>query len=313
MTSAVAPIFVFGALRSGTTMFRLMLDAHAQIANPGEFDFIARFLQRGADGAWTYDREALALDRVFVHRGFEAPSHLDGAALLDCFIDQIRAMSAPGVFTINLHDGFDKLAALHPDLRVIHVLRDPRDVASSSLAMGWAGTLWHAVGHWIETETQWGRAEALIAPENRLELRYEDLLRDLEGQLGRVCDFMGVDLSEAMLNYDRTSSYGRPNPKLIEQWRRKLSPRDLGLIEGRIGPLLAARGYAPSGAPLIAPEGMARRRLALENAVGRLRFDIDRFGLGLAAADRATRALGLKGPFKAVRARMNAISQDHVK
>ena len=28
------PVFVFGALRSGTTVFRLMLDAHGEIRNP---------------------------------------------------------------------------------------------------------------------------------------------------------------------------------------------------------------------------------------------------------------------------------------
>jgi Sulfotransferase family len=34
-------VFVAGALRSGTTVFRLILDAHPQVTSPGEFDFIS--------------------------------------------------------------------------------------------------------------------------------------------------------------------------------------------------------------------------------------------------------------------------------
>jgi len=37
------PVFVFGALRSGTTVFRLMLDAHGEIRNPGEADYLVDY------------------------------------------------------------------------------------------------------------------------------------------------------------------------------------------------------------------------------------------------------------------------------
>ena len=33
-------VFVCGALRSGTSMAHLMLNAHPEISNPGQFDFI---------------------------------------------------------------------------------------------------------------------------------------------------------------------------------------------------------------------------------------------------------------------------------
>ena len=37
-------IFVYGALRSGTTLFRLMLEAHPALSNAGEADFLFDFL-----------------------------------------------------------------------------------------------------------------------------------------------------------------------------------------------------------------------------------------------------------------------------
>jgi hypothetical protein len=312
MSDTAAPIFVFGALRSGTTLFRLMLDAHEGIANPGEFDFLARFLSKGADGAWRYDKDGLRMDRVFVAQGMTLPDRLDGPELLAHFIDEIRA-KGEGAFTINLHTGLDKLVKIMPDLRAIHMLRDPRDVARSSIGMGWAGTLFHGVAHWIETEQAWDRVAARIAPEHALELRYETLLQDLEGELRRVCGFIGVPFSPAMLNYHENSSYDRPDPRLIEQWRRKIAPGDLALIEGRVGPLLAARGYAPSGAAPRVPGAAEAAALTLRNAVGRYRFAVGRFGFWLATAERTAARLGLPGPKKAVRARMNAIQQRLIK
>jgi hypothetical protein len=91
MTEVAAPIFIFGALRSGTTVFRLMLDAHDAIYNPGEFDFLFRFLKKGADGVWRYDKAAMTLDRVFNVQGMRIPDGMDGAALLHDFLRQIRA------------------------------------------------------------------------------------------------------------------------------------------------------------------------------------------------------------------------------
>ena len=34
------PVFIFGSERSGTTVLRLMVNAHPMLSNPGEFDFL---------------------------------------------------------------------------------------------------------------------------------------------------------------------------------------------------------------------------------------------------------------------------------
>ena len=56
-------VFVYGALRSGTTAFRLMLDAHPLTVNPGEFDFLFDYLHADdtcPDG-WRLDTDALSV------------------------------------------------------------------------------------------------------------------------------------------------------------------------------------------------------------------------------------------------------------
>ena len=39
------PVFLYGALRSGTTVFRLMLDAHPLLSTCGEVDFLLDYLE----------------------------------------------------------------------------------------------------------------------------------------------------------------------------------------------------------------------------------------------------------------------------
>ena len=74
-------------------------------------------------------------------------------------------------------------------------------------------------------------------------------MADLGGELGRVCAFLGVPFSAAMLDYHRDTTYGPPDPKLAEQWRRQAARREVALIEGKCGDLIAARGYAKGPAP----------------------------------------------------------------
>ena len=55
-------VILYGALRSGTTMLRLMLDAHPALSCPGESDFLFDHLRAEAD-TWRYDRRKMALDQ----------------------------------------------------------------------------------------------------------------------------------------------------------------------------------------------------------------------------------------------------------
>lgn len=300
-----AVTFVYGALRSGTTVFRLMLDAHAGLSNPGEVDFLFDHLRRGADGTWRYDRAGLALDRIFHARGLGAPEGLDGLDLLAHFLRGLDARST-GRLTLNVHRNVDRIIEVMPDAAFIHLVRDPRDVANSSIPMGWAGNAYFGVDHWVKTEAAWERSAPALAGRRVHEMRYEALFRDIETELRAVCAFLDVPYEPAMLDYHRNSTYGPPDPKLIEQWRRKSSPRDVGLVEAKCGPLLAARGYAPGGAP-VTPGLAERARLRLQDRLYRWRFAVERFGLGLFLAEKLAAAVGPAERHARLRRRMNQI------
>ena len=64
-------MFVVGALRSGTTMLRLMLDAHPHICNFGEFEYAVKYAAGGRFPAVQDYARLLETDRVFLRTGFE--------------------------------------------------------------------------------------------------------------------------------------------------------------------------------------------------------------------------------------------------
>lgn len=306
-------VFVYGALRSGTTMFRLMLEAHEAISNPGESDFLFDYLSPDAHHAtgWVYDRDALEADRIFRAKKLHLPSEMHGLDLLREMLDQLAAKK-PGVLTLNIHRNVDRLITVMPDARLLHILRDPRDVARSSIGMGWAGTLYHGVDHWIGTEMAWDRVAGLLGPGQVFELKYEDLFSDIEGSLQRVCLFLGVSYSPSMLEYHKATTYGPPDASLAEQWRRLSSPREIAQVESKAGEMMQRRGYPPSGT-YRRPGVLEATHLSIANKIGVWRFGIRRVGPGLFLQEKVARRLGMSAWHRRLQQRIQEIQMQFLK
>ena len=225
-----------------------------------------------------FDIDALARDRIFQASGLTLPDSRDGITAFRDLLEQELARSGP-VLVLVMHRHLGRLLDLVPDCRFIHLVRDPRDVARSSIGMGWAGTTWHGVDHWLGTEGTWARESGRIAQEREHRLRYEDLIADPETVLGEVCAFTGLGYDPAMMDYTKTSTYDALDPALTYQWRKKQTPAEIGHVEYKIGDLLTALGYEASGHPVTAPAGLAAARLWLKNKLAIWRIRIRRYGL----------------------------------
>ncbi len=130
-----------------------------------------------------------------------------------------------------------------PDARFIHIVRDGRDVARSCMGMNWAGNVWTGIDRWIEVEQLWSQLKETISPEQYTEVCYESLITEPVETLTHLCNFIGTSYDPAMLGYAQTTTYDLPNSKLLWQWKRKLSEREIQLVEARIGDMLLERGY----------------------------------------------------------------------
>lgn len=305
-------VFVCGALRSGTTLLRLMIDGHPHLANPGEMDFL---FEPPCDGRGAYDMNEYARElspnRVFVSRKLRFS---EGLGYEDQIRDFIRQLRKPGErLTINIHRNFDRIPSIFPDARYVHLLRDPRDAAKSAITMGWAGNVFHGVDHWINSERSFEKLAALTPQARIFQMKNEDLIREPRLELTRLCAFLGVGYDETMLGYPSRSTYGSPDPRLVEQWRNELGRREIALIEGKTGRMLTDRGYEMTGDRPIVPGAAGRALLRADNSWKRWRFNVRRNGLGVAALDLLSRAMRLRPLVEFVRGRKAANDLRHLK
>ena len=240
-----SPVFIVASVRSGSTMLRLMLDHHPAIANPGEFDFLFDHVQDNGTKPGSSDyATALRLNRVYQNKRLALDTTLSYSEIMQSFISQLERPDK--TLTMNVHRNFHRIPFVFPKARYIHLLRDPRDVGRSCVAQGWAGHVYHGVDIWKAAEDSWSRLKQKLEAEQYMEIKYEDLLEDVEGGLTQICEFLGLIYSEEMLSYTKSSSFALPDNKLCYQWRIKLNTSELQLVEGKIGKEIIKCGYTLS-------------------------------------------------------------------
>jgi Sulfotransferase family len=301
------PIFLVGAERSGTTVLRLMLDQHPQLAWCVEFEYaVDQMSDQGDLPALEGYHEWLETHRIFRSCDLEIDPSLDYPELIESFLVQERDRTRKDLVGATVHRHFNRLLQIWSNARFIHIVRDARDVARSCVNMGWAGNVWGGAERWIEAEHLWARTRRTVPAERRLEITYESLISDPVKALTRVCHFMGIPYDDRMLKYPESTSYSLPDPRLIGQWRRKLSEREIQLIEARTSEMLVARGYELSQLPKLDTAAM-EPKLKLEDWLMRKSFRVRHYGLLLVAADFVSRRLGLKAWQKKIRLRLNGI------
>jgi hypothetical protein len=307
---APAPVFLVGSERSGTTLLRLMLDHHPEIAFEKEFDFVVTQVS-DTGGLPPLDSY---LDWIATVRGmdFAIDHSLDYRGLVNDFLRQKQAASGgkPHIGA-TVHRNFDRLRFLWPEARYIHLVRDPRDVARSVVQKGWAGNIYQGSEFWVAAENCWDSLVKHLPRDQALEIRYEALVRRTEAVLTDICRFVGVEYSEQMLEYRADApQYPPPDPTLVAQWKTKLSPREVAAVEVQTARLLESRGYVLSGHP-IPNVGPLKHKLLLTDArLRRLGTRIDEFGLWLVALDVLGRRLGIHGLAVRAQRRINAVAQN---
>ena len=244
--------FVVGATRSGTTLFRLMLDAHPEVGIPSETHFFHKLVKRSERRQITPD---LLADTIVNHKRW-GDFRLDPEELRARFhaiepfnlSDALRAFyglyaekqgkSRWGDKTPGYLRYMRRIEWVLPEARFIHVIRDGRDVALSVLPMNWGPTsITEAAELWVERVTLARRNGAGVG--HYMEVKYEDLVTDTESVLREVADFLELPWDTAMLDYHEGA-----------EERLKEKARDL--------PRKASRGDQPAAARM-ASHAMARK------------------------------------------------------
>jgi hypothetical protein len=289
-------VFLVGSTRSGTTLLELMLDHHPEICFPGEFELAVDLVSdEGVLPPLDVYRSWLATNRHFLHHALEIDPSLDYADLVKDFLLQMkRKAGAEGKPIVGalVHRHYGRLLHLWPKASFVHIVRDPRDVSTSWLRMGWVGSPYGAGLQWRSAEALWDRVAASLPAARRHELRFEDLITRPREELERLCRFLCVRFGESMLDYSRDTTYGPVDPGQAEKWRTELSPRAIRHVEAGAGDLLAERGYPRSGLPALRIGALGRVLLSLEERLGRMRGRQRTYGWRLWCEDAVARRIG---------------------
>ena len=139
-----------------------------------------------------------------------------------------------------------KYLAGHPllDVRVIHLVRDPRGNAASIMKHTGA-TAATAARQWRHYNLEAARVRRYLAPEAWMTLQYEDLCADPPGTLRRIAEFVGVDprpIESTASSEDRHVIGNRMRLKGITEiredrsWQSRLGGDDLARIASIAGP-----------------------------------------------------------------------------
>lgn len=304
------PVFLVGAERSGSTLLRLMLDSHPRVTCCEGFEFmVAKVGDDGARPSIEDYHRYLSTQPIFGSSQLAIDPSLGYDELVNDFFRQRLTASGKETVAAMVHMDIDRILHIWPEARFIHLIRDPRDVALSVIAMGWFGNAYTAIDKWIHAERGWDRLAPKLDSDRWIELQFADLISDHETQLRRVCDFLDVDYTGQMLSYADETDYGLPNPSRIGSWRGTMSDRDTSLVEGKVGVLLAERGFEPSGLEPIVPTGLDRSRLEIEGRLLKWKHRIDRFGLRLFIERGLARVIPIPSYRASVQLRFNAIER----
>ncbi len=305
-----SPVFLVGAERSGTTMLHLMLDSHPEITGCEGFEFLVE--EVGDDGSrppMADYLEYLSRNALFSTSDLAIDPSLDYDGLVNSFLEQRVASSGKSIVVPMVHFNFSRVLHIWPKARFIHLVRDPRDVTSSVIQMGWAGTVWHGLDKWIESEQEWTAFASKVDLSRRYELRYSDLIADHERELGKLCDFLGVRYSDEMMSYAQETDYTRPDPTRVEAWRKKLSQDKLALVEGRVGAMMVDRGFELSGGPVHQPDKAELFRLHWQDRLVRWKMRLERFGPRLFVESLLVKVIPVDAYHKSVKLRMNKVER----
>lgn len=265
-----APIFVVGANRSGTTLLRLVLNAHPRIAIPEEIVYFGSFMAGVPIESWQSpplaESRYAAFVRQFIEKKCAALEGIDHEALIgEIMQSETRDFRRPYQMAIEawarLHGKerwgektpgnlfyADVLRDMFPDARFIHMVRDPRAGVSSMMKTSFfpKDIVFNAMSrHKFMTR---GRdiLETAVPASHRTTLRYEDLVTNPEPTIKALCNFLEEDFHPEMLSFYKDSSrYMKTEAATsfnkaatqpiskdnLEKWKAQLSPGDIARIE----------------------------------------------------------------------------------
>ena len=264
------PIFIVGAMGSGTTLLRLMLDSHPRIAIPQETGFMRAYkAQRTIPFKWRgggwgrrlgWTREEFdevmreVYDRLFMRY---AEQH-----------GKVRWGEKTPYHTWHIDD----MARVFPDAVFLGIVRHPGASVASNVSRSWRDPGWgrpsRTIEHYWRNNREIAR-QATRHPDRFAVLRYEDLLLHTEPLMRELLDWLGEPWSDDVLRHHTVQAQRGGETEVegqtrvddpidvsrIAKWTQTLDPAVRRRMERRLARIGELWGYDVTDPMALAPLG----------------------------------------------------------
>ncbi|WP_340105374.1 sulfotransferase family protein [Rhodohalobacter sp. 8-1] len=280
------PVFIVGCDRSGTTLLSLILSQSPDLHVTLESGFIPDLYKKRSDygdfstakNRWYFIRDlqttwatskTIAFD-IFGLNDEQAEDALkkaaptDYAGAIDALFNrtaEIQDKNCWGNKTPKYVLHIPLLHQLFPTAKIIHIVRDPRDVSASIVKAGWTSTIKEAAIYWNEHVSA-GLEGRNLKDGLYYEFKYETLLQHPEEETERICKWLGIGFQDDILHSyrddDNRSSIvkhdhlfdliGEPiDPSRAYAWKKSMSRADIAEIEDVNRDLIKEFNYQLTG------------------------------------------------------------------
>jgi tetratricopeptide (TPR) repeat protein len=251
--TAAEHVFLLGFPRTGTTLLEVVLDGHENVVSSEELELLS-------DGVIRYMSEPLDL------RALAAADDAELRPMRQAYWRRVReaGLTVEGKVFIDKHPlntlKLPLIAKLFPKARIVFAVRDPRDVVLSCFrrrfklnpAMYEFLTLVGAASFYdiVMSFAQLSKARLSL---DWLEVRYEKVVEDFEGEMRRICAFIGLDWKSSMGDFAARAKLrelstpstaqlsGGLTKSAVEQWRHYAN--ELGPVRPVLDRWAARLGY----------------------------------------------------------------------
>ncbi|MFC1543385.1 sulfotransferase [Candidatus Neomarinimicrobiota bacterium] len=258
------PIFLGGAGRSGTTLLRVILDSHPNIACGPELKVIPTLAN-----LWHQFHTSFFQTLQSYHLTRGEINQLFTNVMLTLFEKYRRSQGKHRIAEKSPNNVFffQHLHNLFPDSPLVHVIRDGRDVVCSLLTMDWAdavsGKPFDYTRDAGKAAEYWSNAvragRQMLEEESKrdryTEIRYEDIVINPEKTLKELFTFLEEPWDPIVLKYheqkrDLAGESSASNVSLplydsaLGRWQRDLKSKDKDAVKVVAGDLLIELDYA---------------------------------------------------------------------
>ena len=194
-------VFLLGFIRSGTTLLEQVLASHPDVVTMEEKEAL------GDSGP-----QYLANDQGLMR--LQNLSDADRTRHVEAYWQRVREQGLDPVGKIFIDKQpfntvkLPLIAALFPDAKILFAVRDPRDVLLSCLRQRFLLTALTYELLTLEDAAQFYDAYMRLADELRRvlpldlhQIRHEDFVDDFEGEGRKVCEFLGIEWTDAMRDF----------------------------------------------------------------------------------------------------------------